>query len=77
MKVIEFLKLVKEILKVMSKSDIKVSDGEYINLYLEYERMRKEGEKYWYSVSVLSSKYGISEASVSRLIRRLSKDVNS
>lgn len=77
MKVIEILRLGSEILKVMSKSDIKINDFRYIELFHEYELLRSEGEKYWYAVSFLSNKYKISEASVARLIRRLSKDVKS
>lgn len=59
----------------MSKYGIRQEDYRFIDMYEEYVNMRKDGEKYAYIVAVLSEKYGISESSVKRLIRRLSYEV--
>ena len=44
-------------------------------MYREYEQMRQDGEKYSVCVMVLSEKYGVSESTVSRVVRRLGRDV--
>ena len=76
MKGVELLTIGKELLKLMSKSGIKVGDCAYVEMYDEYVKMRKSRYKYWYVIECLSEKYGVSEISVVRIIRRLSKDVS-
>lgn len=75
MKVADFVKLCGEILKLLSKYDIKVSDYQYTNLFSEYSSMSEKGYKVSYIVTVLSEKYGISEASVYRILRRFKRAV--
>ena len=75
MKVIKLLELGAEMLKMMSANDIKVGDECFISLYNDYEAMRNEGEKYSVAMILLAEKYNISESSVSRIVRRLSRDV--
>lgn len=37
------------LLKLMSESDIKVTDYKYIPMYDKYVRLREEHYKYWYA----------------------------
>lgn len=76
MKKIELLTIGKELLKVMSKADIRLKDCDHIEMYNEYNRLRSAGAKYWYVISHLSEKYKVSESNIARIIRRLSGDVN-
>lgn len=76
MKAYEFIKISREIMKMMSECDIKSKDYSYIPMYEEYLLMRADKEKYKYTIAVLSFKYNISQSSVIRIIRRFEKCVN-
>lgn len=75
MEAVELLKLGESLLKVMSSFDLKVGDWKYIAMYEDYKRMRENGEKCAYVMASLSDKYGMSESSVKRIIRRFSQGV--
>lgn len=77
MKTIDFLKIVKELMKVMSTLDLRRDDYRHIELYEEHMRMRGEGEKVDYILATLSSKYKLSESTIKRIIKRLSKEVKT
>ena len=74
MKVVELLKIGKELLKLMSENDVKRDDYKFVKMYQEYLTMRKNGVKYRATIQMLSEEYSTSKASVERAIRRLSKD---
>lgn len=74
MKVIEILKLGREMLKTLHESCVRMEDCKYIELYEQYAAIVESGEKSSYAVAVLAEKYGISERKVYYLIRRFSKD---
>ena len=76
MKIVEFLRIGKEMLKLMSKHDIKCNDYLYLDLFDEYTRMRNEGMKVDYILVILSDKYKLSESTVKRIVKRFSKEVN-
>lgn len=61
MTVFEILNFNKELLMRLSDIGFKAGDCKYIELYSDYDRMRKSGEKVTYIVSVLSEKYNVSE----------------
>ena len=73
MKAVEILFLGKEILKKMSELDLRVNDYQYLSMKDDYDRMRREGEKVEYILAFLSRKYKVSDSTVKRIIRRLSK----
>lgn len=75
MKVVDYLKIGSEFLKLMSILDLKRDDYQRIDLYEEYMMMRGEGEKVDYILCYLSNKYKISESTVKRIVKRLSKEV--
>lgn len=76
MKVIEILKLNRELLNVCRDVGIKPDDVRYIGLYNDYSRLLGNGEKVSYIVAVLAERYGISERKVYMLIKRLQADCN-
>ena len=59
---------------MMSKADVMRDDWKYLGLYDQYKCMREKRIKYREVVRQLSLDYGISESSVERIVRRLSKD---
>ena len=74
MRAVDVLGLVKEILKVVSEIGLHLDDWQYVGLYTDFMRMRQEGEKFRYITSVLAERYGISESSVIRIVKRLSAE---
>ena len=76
MKVIELLKLNRELLTVCRSAGIRLDDVRYIELYNEYSRLLAEGEKITYIVAALSDKSGVCDRTVYDLIRRLKAECN-
>lgn len=76
MKVIEILKLNRELLKICRDMGIRTNDVQYIELYNEYNRLLANGEKVSYIVAVLAERYDVSERKVYALIKRLRTDCN-
>ena len=74
MKVYEIISLAPEMLKTLHESGIKPDDYKYINLYHEYTKIKKQGNKTVYAVAVLSSRYGICERKVYKIIKRMEQD---
>ena len=75
MKIVDFLKMGSEFLKLMSIFELKRDDYQYIELYEEYMVMRGEGEKVDYILHFLSGKYRISDSTIKRIVKRFSKEV--
>ena len=75
MKVVKLLELTEKILEMMSANDIRTGDEKFVRMYREYEQKRQDGEKYSVYIMELSDKYGVSESTVSRVIRRFGRDV--
>jgi len=70
MTLFEILNFNRELLKRLVSLGFKPDDCRYIELYGDYERMREEGDKVTYIVSVLSEKYGVSERKIYSIIKR-------
>lgn len=75
MKVVELVKISSEAMKVMSASGIRTDDWKHVLMYDEYTAMRRESEKFRYVIAHLAEKYGTSESTVKRIVRRLSREV--
>lgn len=75
MVVADLLKIACEMLKLLSKYDVKVDDYRFVDLYFDYEARKREREKYICVVSELAEKYKVSQSTVERAIRRLRKSV--
>ena len=71
MKVVELLKIGRELLKTMSLNDVLRDDWRYVKLYEEYHTMRGNGVKHLAAVNTLSEGYSISARTVERIVKRL------
>ncbi len=75
MKIIELLKFNKELLERLKKAGIRMEDCQYVELYSDYETMRKtDNLKVTYIVEMLSQKYGICVRKVYQLIKLFNSD---
>ena len=76
MKAIELLKIGAEILKLMSKFDLRRDDYKYVGMFEEYMSRRMKGEKVDAILYDLADKYAISESTLKRVVKRLGGEVN-
>lgn len=76
MKVIELLKLNRQLLNVCRAEGIRINDVRYIELYNGYRHMLAIGDKVSYIVALLAVRYNVSERKVYSLIKRLQADCN-
>lgn len=76
MKIYELLDFNKELLKRLCFAGIKPEDYKYADLFADYERLNREGEKKTYIVATLADKYGISERKVYSVISHLSQELD-
>lgn len=76
MKGVDLVKINKTGMELMSKIGLRTDDHKYLELYDTYQKKRILGEKVAYIIAHLAEVYHISESSVKRIIRRLSREVN-
>lgn len=62
------------ICKHLNENGVKATDIRYLELYADWVRMRKEGQKYQYTVYYLSTQYDISESGIARIVKRFEKE---
>ena len=74
MNTIELLEIGKSILSIMSKNNIKRDDFKYIDAYNSFLNMRKNKIKYRSAIHMLSEENNISERTLERIFKRLSKE---
>lgn len=71
----EFLSVNRSILEVMANAAIHVSDIKYLDMYKEYDKMKKEGHKVTYIAYYLSEEYNVDKATFFRVIKKLNKEI--
>jgi hypothetical protein len=74
MTVYEILNFNKELLNKLGLIGFKPEDYKFIDLFSEYEKMLRNGDKVTYIVSVLSDKYNVSERKIYAIIKQFKKD---
>lgn len=77
MTIFEVLKFNRELLDRIRKSGIRLEDADYIDLFVDFNKMVSDGEKVSYAVACLATNYHISERKVYSLIKRFQSDCNS
>lgn len=76
MKIIEIVKINRELLKNLHAAGVRMEDEQFVDLYADYTTMHQHGEKVSYIVAVLAGRYGISERTVYSLVKRFSSECN-
>ena len=74
MRAIDLIKISSGILKRMSEVDLKVSDYEHIEMFEYYAGLVAKYGKKIYARHKVAERYGMSESTVFRIIKRLEKD---
>nr|DAT85547.1 MAG TPA: hypothetical protein [Caudoviricetes sp.] len=76
MTIFEILKFNRELLNRFRQSGIRLEDADYIDLFVDFDRMISDGEKVSYAVACVAARYRISERKVYSLIKRFQSDCN-
>ena len=71
----ELLKTAESLLVVLMSNDVDAKDVKYLEMYKEYMRLKKEGHKVGYVVYYLSQQYECSEATVYRVVKRMTQEI--
>ncbi len=71
----ELLKTAESLLAVLMSNDVDAKDVKYLEMYQEYMRLKKEGHKVGYVVYYLSQLYECSEATVYRVVKRMTQKI--
>jgi hypothetical protein len=71
----ELLKTAESLLVVLMSNDVDAKDVKYLEMYKEYMRLKKEGHKVGYVVYYLSQQYECSEATVYRVVKRMTQKI--
>ena len=74
MKVTELLKIASPILSAMERNDIMRNDYRYLQTYEEFLNMRSHNVKYKSAIKMLAEEHHISERTLERIFKRLSKE---
>ena len=71
----ELIKSAESILRMCDAAGIAPSEARYLAVYEEWQRLTKEGHKKVWILAYLSQEYGISEATIKRVARKMRKKV--
>ena len=74
MTLFEILNFNRELLERLTRMGFKPDDYKYIDLYKEYEQMRRQGDKVTYCVAVLSIRHGVCERKIYEIVGRFKKE---
>lgn len=76
MTIFEILKFNRELLDRLRKSGIRLEDADYIDLFVDFNKMVADGCKVTYTVTHLASRFHISERKVYSLVKHFQSDCN-
>ena len=76
MKVAKLVKIGTEMLKLLSENGIRIDDYQYVDAYEDFLNMRENRVKYRSAIKMLADEKHISERTLERIFKRLSRSVN-
>ena len=71
----ELIKSAESILRMCDAAGIDPKETKYLAVFEEWQRLTKEGHKKVWVLAYLSQQYGISEATIKRIARKMRKKV--
>ena len=75
MKATELLQIGKQLLSIMSDNNLMRDDYKYLETFDAFLNMRKNRIKYRSAIKMLADEHHISERTLERIFKRLSKEV--
>lgn len=77
MKVHEILRQNADLFRMLARAGVAIEDVRYIPLWLDYERLRRDGFKIAYIIAHLCDTYEVSERTVYRIVGRFNRNIPS
>jgi hypothetical protein len=74
MKNYEILKMNASLLQLLSKNGVSVNDVNYLDVFDEFMEMKKQGLKVRYIALTLADKYGMTDRSIFKIVKRMSQE---
>lgn len=74
MKNYEILKMNASLLQLLSKNGVSVNDVNYLGVFDEFMEMKKQGLKVRYIAITLADKYGMTDRSIFKIVKRMSQE---
>lgn len=74
MTIYEMMRMNRFLLEVLDSNGMNVKDVKYLPMYEEYRRLVRDGHKMIYIVAFLSEEYGLSEATIYRVVSKMKKE---
>lgn len=71
----DILKMAESVIKTISENGINPADVYHLAMYEDYQRLKKEGLKVTYVVNYLIQQYGVPEATIYRVVKRMQKEI--
>lgn len=72
----QLLRANESLLRLIADNKINVADVAYLEIYSQFEKMKKEGHKVGYITVYLGDKYGMTERGIYKIINRMKKKLN-
>ena len=74
MKNYEILKMNASLLQLLSKNGVSVNDVNYLDVFDEFMEMKKQGVKVRFIALTLADKYGMTDRSIFKIVKRMSQE---
>lgn len=72
----QLLRANESLLRLIADNKINIADVAYLEIYAQFEKMKREGHKVGYITVYLGDKYGMSERGIYKVIKRFNKIVD-
>lgn len=72
----QLLRANESLLRILADNKINIADVAYLEIYAQFEKMKREGHKVGYITVYLGDKYGMSERGIYKVIKRFNKIVD-
>lgn len=73
----DLVRAARSLLQAIDENGVNVKDWRMLDLYDDYMRMKAEGHKLQYITYYLCDQYGVGTATVSRVVKRMQRELGS
>lgn len=77
MRYVELIECAKSVIDTIRNNDVRLDDIDHVDMFRNYERLRKEGHKVEYILQYLSEVYNYSPRHIRRICDRMDTDISS
>lgn len=70
----EILKMNASLLHLLNKNGVSINDVNYIDIFDEFTKMKQQGLKVRYIAITLAEKYGMTDRSIFKIVKRMSQE---